>query len=51
MARMRARVLAGLTSTFASHYKAQVSLEGMLERTAMQDYARMATGEKYLVCP
>jgi len=51
MARMRARVLAGLTTTFASHYKRQVSLDGMLEREAMLDYARMATGEKYLVCP
>ena len=51
MGRMRARVLAGLTTTFASHYKARVSLEGMLEKAAMQDYARMATGEKYLVTP
>ena len=51
MGRMRARVLAGLTTTFASHYKARVSLQGMLEKAAMQDYARMATGEKYLVTP
>jgi hypothetical protein len=49
MARMRARVLAGLTTTFASHYKRKVSLEGMLHKDAMLDYARMATGEKYLV--
>ncbi|MEO5708077.1 MAG: zinc-binding dehydrogenase [Alteraurantiacibacter sp.] len=51
MARMRARVLAGLTTTFASHYKRKVSLDGMLEREAIMDYARMATGEKYLVTP
>lgn len=51
MARMRARVLAGLTTTFASHYKRKVTLEGMLEKDAIIDYARMATGEKYLVCP
>jgi NADPH:quinone reductase-like Zn-dependent oxidoreductase len=49
MARMRARVLAGLTTTFASHYKRKVSLEGMLQKDAITDYARMATGEKYLV--
>lgn len=51
MARMRARVLAGLTTTFASHYKRKVSLAGMLEQDAIMDYARMATGEKYLVIP
>lgn len=49
MARMRARVLAGLTTTFASHYKRKVSLDEMLMKDAMIDYARMATGEKYLV--
>jgi NADPH:quinone reductase-like Zn-dependent oxidoreductase len=50
-ARMRARVQAGLTTTFASHYKAKVTLEGMLEKPAITDYRQMKTGEKYLVTP
>lgn len=49
--RMRARVLAGLTSTFASSYKRQVNLEEMLSKDAVLDYRSMATGEKYLVTP
>jgi len=49
--RMRKRVVDELTTTFASHYKEKVSLEGMLTRDAMLDYSRMATGEKYLVVP
>ena len=49
--RMRKRVHDGLTTTFASDYKKEVSLEGMLEKDAITDYARMATGEKYLVTP
>ncbi len=48
---MRERVLKGLTTTFASSYKTQVSLEGMLERDAVLDYREMKTGEKYLVTP
>lgn len=49
--RMRQRVLDQLTTTFASSYKRRVSLEEMLTREAMMDYAQMATGEKYLVTP
>lgn len=49
--RMRKRVLDGLTSTFASHYKREVSLEEMLTREAVLDYRAMKTGEKYLVTP
>lgn len=49
--RMRKRVLAGLTTTFASTYKAKVSLEEMLTREAILDYRRMTTGGKYLVLP
>ncbi len=49
--RMRQRVLDGLTSTFASSYKRQVSLEEMLTREAVLDYRAMKTGEKYLVVP
>lgn len=49
--RMRARVQANLTTTFASHYKARVNLEQMLEKDAICDYRQMRTGEKYLVTP
>jgi NADPH:quinone reductase-like Zn-dependent oxidoreductase len=49
--RMRKRVLEGLTSTFASSYKREVSLEDMLSRDAVLDYRAMKTGEKYLVLP
>jgi NADPH:quinone reductase-like Zn-dependent oxidoreductase len=49
--RLRARVYSGLTTTFASHYKAKVSLEGMLEREAVRQYNARRTGEKYLVVP
>jgi NADPH:quinone reductase len=49
--RMRQRVLKGLTTTFASSYKAKVTLEEMLERNAALDYRAMRTGEKYLVTP
>jgi NADPH:quinone reductase len=49
--RMRQRVLAGLTTTFASSYKRKVTLEEMLERNAALDYRAMRTGEKYLVVP
>ena len=49
--RMRSRVQAGLTTTFASHYKAHVTLEQMLEKEAALDYRAMRTGEKYLVTP
>lgn len=49
--RMRARVAKDLTSTFASHYKAEVSLEGMLTKEAVSEYNARRTGEKYLVVP
>lgn len=51
MTRMRKRVLANLTTTFASHYKRKVTLEQMLEKDAAIDYRAMRTGEKYLVTP
>ena len=50
-ARMRQRVLNGLTSTFASSYKSKVNLEEMLTKEAVMDYRLMKTGEKYLVTP
>ena len=51
VAKMRQRVLANLTTTFASHYKEKVDLEGMLTKEAICDYREMKTGEKYLVTP
>jgi len=49
--RMRMRVAKDLTTTFASHYKAEVSLEGMLTKEAVSEYNARRTGEKYLVVP
>ena len=49
--RMRQRVLDNITTTFASSYKREVTLEQMLEKDAACDYRRMQTGEKYLVTP
>jgi NADPH:quinone reductase len=49
--RLRRRVAAGLTTTFASGYTNQVSLAGLLAPDALADYARQATGSKYLVVP
>ena len=50
-ARLRGRVVAGLTTTFASSYSDEVSLEGLLDPSTAQAYARQATGSKYLVRP
>lgn len=49
--RMRARVAKDLTTTFASYYKAKVSLEDMLSKAAVSQYNARRTNEKYLVVP
>jgi NADPH2:quinone reductase len=49
--RLRGRVIAGLTTTFASTYSDEVSLEGLLDPTTAQAYVRQATGSKYLIRP
>ena len=49
--RLRARVAAELTTTFASTYTQEVSLAGMLQPDAFNAYGRRATGEKFLVTP
>ena len=46
--RLRARVAAELTTTFASTYTREVSLAGMLEPDAFNGYVKRATGEKFL---
>ena len=51
MLRMRDRVAAGITTTFASHYAGELSLAGALAPDAIRTYGRMATGEKYLIRP
>jgi len=50
-ARMRARVAAEITTTFASHYHKQISLVDALAPENVAAYGRMATGEKYLIAP
>jgi len=51
LGRLRARVAAELTTTFASSYTREVSLAGMLRPDAFNSYLKRATGEKFLVTP
>ena len=51
LTRLRNRVAAELTTTFASSYTDEVSLAGALQLEAMAGYARQATGSKYLIIP
>ena len=51
MQRLQARVVAELTTTFASHYTDEVSLAGALSLDAISTYARQATGQKFLIRP
>ncbi len=50
-ARMRARVLAELKTTFASHYTKTLSLAEALHLDTLKAYNAKATGEKYLIDP
>jgi NADPH:quinone reductase-like Zn-dependent oxidoreductase len=49
--RLRQRVRDELTTTFASHFKARISLEQALTREVALAYNARATGEKYLIVP
>jgi NADPH:quinone reductase-like Zn-dependent oxidoreductase len=49
--RLRARVAAELTTTFASNYTATISLPEALDPEVVAAYAKKATGEKYLIDP
>ena len=51
VAELRARVAAGLTTTFTSTYTSEVSLAVALRPETIAVYARQATGEKYLIGP
>jgi hypothetical protein len=48
-ARMTRRVMAELTTTFASHYQGRIALAQMLDTDLLRRCAQTATGEKYLV--
>lgn len=50
-AELRQRVADELTTTFASAYSTELSLDDMLDPERMAAYVRMATGEKALVTP
>lgn len=49
MARMIRRVMTELTTTFASHYHARITLEQLLDVETLKQCAQTATGEKYLM--
>jgi len=49
--RLRQRVVDELTTTFASHFTAQISLSEALNPEHIAAYAQKRTGEKYLVIP
>jgi NADPH:quinone reductase-like Zn-dependent oxidoreductase len=49
--KLRQRVAAEITTTFASHYTQVVSLQEALQLEAIAAYAKRATGEKYLIAP
>ena len=48
---LQARVAKELTTTFASHYTNEISLEEALNAGAVGNYIAKATGEKFLICP
>jgi NADPH:quinone reductase-like Zn-dependent oxidoreductase len=50
-ARLRARVVAELRTTFASHYTRVISLSDVLDPSVIVGYSKRATGEKYLIDP
>jgi NADPH2:quinone reductase len=49
--KLRERVAAGITTTFASTYSKEVSLADALKLEEIAVYGRQATGEKYLIAP
>lgn len=50
-AEMQQRVVNGLTTTFASHFAEEISLQQALDPAVVREYAGMATGRKYLLNP
>jgi NADPH2:quinone reductase len=51
IAKLRARVVAELGTTFASHYAKEISLAEALDLDAIAVYSRQASGAKYLINP
>jgi NADPH:quinone reductase-like Zn-dependent oxidoreductase len=49
--KLRQRVVAELTTTFASHYTKEISLEDAVSLDVVKAYSKRATGEKYLIVP
>ncbi len=49
--KLRARVVAELKTTFASHYNREISLAEALSPDAIGAYAKFGTGEKFLINP
>jgi NADPH2:quinone reductase len=49
--RLKARVVAELKTTFASHYTREISLFEALQLDAIGVYGKQATGEKFLLSP
>ncbi|MDB5860821.1 MAG: alcohol dehydrogenase groes protein [Ramlibacter sp.] len=49
--RLRDRICRELKTTFASHYSRQISLSQALLAETIAQYARPATGEKFLIVP
>jgi NADPH2:quinone reductase len=48
---MRMRVAREISTTFASSYTKEISFEEMLQPETIREYAKQATGKKYLVNP
>jgi NADPH2:quinone reductase len=51
MQRLKERVAAEITTTFASHYSRQISLVEALHPDQIAVYGKRATGEKFLINP
>jgi NADPH:quinone reductase-like Zn-dependent oxidoreductase len=49
--KLRARVAAELKTTFASRYSRVISLREALDLPTIQEYAKRATGQKFLIAP
>ena len=48
---LQARVIDGITTTFASSYTGEISLAEAIEPDIIRAYQRTATGQKYLIAP
>jgi NADPH2:quinone reductase len=48
---LKARVVAGLGTTFVSHYAGELSLAEALDAANIARYAQRSTNAKYLVTP